>query len=68
MSMIRHRESVLKAMEEFDALGREVFLKRYGFGIAHRYFLVHGGKKYDSKAIVGVAHGFENPSHAAPLE
>lgn len=35
---------------------REQFLKKYGFGRAREYVVVHG-KAYDSKAIVGAAHG-----------
>lgn len=52
------RESVLKAMDEFDRLGRGQFLDRYGFGEARRYWLVHDRKRYDSKAVVGAAHGY----------
>ena len=52
------REAVLKAIEEYDALGQPAFLHRYGFDRARQYVLVHDGKRYDSKAIVGVAHGF----------
>lgn len=63
MPKLQRRESVLKAIEAFDALGRERFLERYGFGPSRSYFLVHSGKLYDSKAMVGVAYGFENPSH-----
>ena len=50
------RESVLKAVDEFDDVGREAFLGRYGFGAARGYFLVVDGRRYDSKAIVGAAH------------
>jgi 5-methylcytosine-specific restriction protein A len=51
-------EAVLAALREFDALGREAFLEKYGFDEARSYFLVHEDKRYDSKAIVGAAHGF----------
>jgi IstB-like ATP binding protein len=49
------------AMEEFDRLGRDNFLKRYGFGPSRAYFLRHDGKDYDSKAIVGAAYGYQYP-------
>ncbi|MFI5688601.1 HNH endonuclease signature motif containing protein [Streptomyces sp. NPDC051636] len=49
---------VLRAIEECDSLGREGFLHQYGFGEARRYLLSHNGRFYDSKAIVGVAHGY----------
>ncbi|MGW5689615.1 HNH endonuclease [Streptomyces asiaticus] len=52
------RREVEQAMAEFDRLGRDRFLQRYGFRRAVRYLLSHDGKLYDSKAIVGAAHGF----------
>jgi 5-methylcytosine-specific restriction protein A len=52
------REAVLKAIDECGRLGHDEFLAKYGFDHARSYFLVHEGKRYDSKAIVGVAHGF----------
>src|SRR5262245_58400755 len=56
------RDAVLKAIAEFDDLGREHFIERYGFGPAQRYFLHHDGRQYDSKAIAGVAHKFARPA------
>lgn len=50
--------AVLRAVEDFDLLGRDAFLQQYGFGRSRAYFLRHGGKLYDSKAIIGVAHGY----------
>ncbi len=61
------RQAVLSAVSEFDSLGREQFLKRYGFGKAKGYFLVHDGREYDSKAIVGVAHAYVSPGSTQPL-
>lgn len=55
------RESVLQAVAEYDQLGSEPFLSRYGFGSAKSYFLILDGKRYDSKAIAGVAHGYARP-------
>ncbi|MFG3363529.1 HNH endonuclease [Streptomyces sp. NPDC048156] len=52
------RREVEKAIEECDRLGRDAFLKRHGFRRARRYLLSHEGRNYDSKAIVGAAHGF----------
>ncbi|PTH86701.1 hypothetical protein C9J60_21015 [Streptomyces sp. A244] len=52
------RVEIEKAIEECDRLGRDAFLKTNGFRRARSYFLVHGDGQYDSKAIVGVAHGF----------
>ena len=53
---------VQSAIAEFDALGRDEFLSTYGFGRSRSYFLVLDGKRYDSKAICGAAHGYDRPS------
>ena len=54
-------KGVERAMVEFDRLGREAFLDRFGFGQARGYFLIRGGRRYDSKAVVGAAHGYDRP-------
>jgi hypothetical protein len=38
-------------------VGPDVFLTRHGFRPAREYVLRHEGRGYDSKAILGVAHG-----------
>ena len=60
-------EGVEHAIMEFDRLGREVFLAQFGFGQSRIYFLSHSGRRYDSKAIVGVAHGYDRPD-LGPLQ
>ncbi|WP_407560766.1 HNH endonuclease [Streptomyces sp. 184] len=52
------RAEILRAVGEFDRLGRAAFLRRYGFQESRRYVLVVDGRRYDSKAVVGAAHGF----------
>ncbi|MGN8138670.1 HNH endonuclease [Paraburkholderia sp. 22099] len=54
-------DAVREAIKEFDSKGRDVFLSEYGFGKARDYFLVVDGKRYDSKAIFGVAHKYQFP-------
>lgn len=61
------REAVLAALLEFDQLGRDAFLKKYGFSPAHSYLLEYDGKFYDSKAIAGAAHGYQFPERG-PLQ
>lgn len=51
------RDAVLAAIAECDAAGPEEFLNRHGFGRARSLLLEYEGRRYDSKAIVGVAHG-----------
>jgi hypothetical protein len=50
-------QHVRQAAAEFDQLGREEFLARYGFGKARRYLLIIGCREYDSKAVLGAAYG-----------
>ena len=54
-------EAVEAAIAEFDEIGREAFLEKYGFGPARTYFVQHGDQLYDSKAIVGAAYGYQHP-------
>ena len=58
------REQVLAAIAEYDRLGQDEFLATHGFHPAREYLLVHDGNHYDSKAIVGVAHGYLNGQRA----
>jgi hypothetical protein len=52
------RADVLCAIEEYDRLGQDQFLAQHGFGRATAYLLIYNGRRYDSKAILGVAYGF----------
>lgn len=56
-------KAVVRAMREFKRLKRSKFLETYGFGKAKEYMLLDSdtGELYDSKAIVGVAHGYQFP-------
>jgi hypothetical protein len=67
LSDLTSSRAVLDAVAEFDRIGREAFLKKYRYGKAHRYFLEHETRLYDSKAIAGVAYGFQFPTRG-PLE
>jgi putative restriction endonuclease len=67
LSDITSRQAVRSATTEFDRLGRDDFLSRHGFGKARKYFLELDGHLYDSKAIVGVAHGYQFPGEG-PLK
>jgi len=41
-----------------NSLGRQAFLKKYGFRKARDYMILNDGVYYDSKAIAGAAHGY----------
>ncbi|MFI1936474.1 HNH endonuclease [Streptomyces purpureus] len=60
--------SVLKAIAEYDELGQVGFLAKYGFGEARSYVVVHDGREYDSKAIAGVAHHWDQGRALRPDE
>lgn len=49
-------EHVLLALEEFDRIGADEFLSRYGFDAQGEFELVHDSESYDSMAVLGVAH------------
>jgi 5-methylcytosine-specific restriction protein A len=51
------RSAVLAAIAEYDAIGQNAFLQKYGFKPARTYVMWHEGKPYDSKAITGAAFG-----------
>ena len=57
-----NREAVLASVAEFDRIGRDIFLRKYGFGRAKSCWLLYEGKRYDAKAIVGAAHGYAEPT------
>jgi 5-methylcytosine-specific restriction protein B len=65
-SIVQDRTPALRAIAEFDALGRDGFLHKYGFGRSTHLFVRHEGRRYDIKAIAGVMHGYAEAA-AGPL-
>lgn len=63
LSELTSASAVQAALDEFFALGREGFLKRYGFGRSRNYVVVDPltGREADSKAIAAVALGKQYP-------
>lgn len=61
LSDITSANAIKAAVDEYDQLGPENFLQKYGFGPSRSYFLLHNGVRYPSKAIIGAAHGYEHP-------
>lgn len=61
LSDIKDSKSILAAVREFDEIGREAFLEKYSCKPAKSYYLALNGQEYDSKAIIGAAHGYEFP-------
>lgn len=63
---ISDRAAVLQAIAEYDAIGEEAFLEKYGFDLSRVFWLEHDGRRYASKAILGAAHAYQFPE-AGPL-
>ena len=55
------RAAVIKAIKEFDELTRDRFLQKHKYGRAKEWFIQHEGRRYDAKAIAGVAHRYLEP-------
>ena len=49
------RQHVLAAIHEYDEVGQDEFLDRYGYAPSLDYILRHAENSYDSKAILGAA-------------
>ncbi len=62
------QQHILQAIAEYDARGGDEFLDVYGFVPADDYPLVHEGRSYDSRAVLGVAHRFATGRIATPEE
>jgi KAP family P-loop domain len=58
---VTSRDAVVRAMREYDELGQEAFLAKYGFGRSTKFVVADDGREYDSKALLAAAHGFQHP-------
>lgn len=67
LSILTDRDAIIAAIAEYDELGREQFLTKYGYKPSRAYWLRHNGRTYDSKAIAGVAVGKQHPDRG-PLK
>lgn len=59
LSDLTDPKAVVAAMDECDRVGRDVFRTTHGFDPSNRYELRRGRRRYDSKAIAGVAYGHQ---------
>jgi hypothetical protein len=50
------RADVLRALKEYDDLGGEKFLSKWGFGPTTTYDLLWNKRRYPPKAILGAAY------------
>jgi hypothetical protein len=63
LSDLTSADAIQRALDEFAVLGQDAFLQRYGYGKASNYLVMNPRSKEwaDSKAIAGVALGFQFP-------
>ena len=50
------RKFVIQAIEEFDKIGRDKMLDKYGGGASTKWYILYNGKRYDQKLICRAAH------------
>ncbi|GEL93997.1 hypothetical protein [Cellulomonas composti] len=62
------RQNILQAIAEYDSRGESDFLGVYGFDPLADYSLLHDGRRYDPRAVLGVAHRFATGRLAAANE
>jgi hypothetical protein len=62
---LQSRQAVLDAMAEHDRLGADAFLQKYGYRAPTGYWISHAGRRYPSKALLGVAWHYEDQSRPA---
>lgn len=55
------RQAVLAAIREYDELGQDRFLKKYGFGPSRKYRVRYEGRLYDVKAVLAAAYSKQFP-------
>lgn len=62
------REHIESAIAEFDDNDRMTLLDAYGFGFSTGYLVHTGGRLYDPKALIGVAHKYAAGRPLLPRE
>lgn len=60
--------AVAQAFDEFDKLGRELFLLRYGFKEVNESFVVARSGRYDTRALFAAAYEFQTGSALSARE
>ncbi|MCC2309374.1 hypothetical protein [Cellulomonas chengniuliangii] len=62
------KQHILQAIAEYDDRGSDSFHHVFGLGLSTDYTLLHEGRSYDAKAILGVAHRFATGRLASVAE
>lgn len=59
---------VAQAAQAYDRLGADGFFAEYGFAPATTYDLIHGGRSYPPKAILGAAYQLATGQRLLPTD
>ena len=62
------RQHVLAAISEYDEVGQDEFLGRYGFAPSQEHVVRHANQSYDSKVLLGAALGYATGTAATAAE
>jgi hypothetical protein len=62
------RQHVLAAISEYDEVGQDAFLGRYGFAPSREHVVRHANHSYDSKVLLGAAVGYATGTAATSEE
>ncbi|MGR9230035.1 MrcB family domain-containing protein [Rhizobium leguminosarum] len=61
LAILTSPEAVQAAISEFDKIGRDRFLQKYGYGNGEILLRLDDGKSYDAEAILAAAVGYQHP-------
>ncbi|MFP9139239.1 MrcB family domain-containing protein [Devosia sp. XGJD_8] len=65
LALLTSRDAVQAAMDEFDKLGRQSFLERYGYGESPTLLRAPNGNRYDAEPVLAAAVGKQHPGRGA---
>lgn len=60
--------AITQAFDEFDRLGRELFLLRYGFKEVNESFVVARSSRYDTRALFAAAYEYQHGAAVTPRD
>lgn len=66
LALLTQPAAVNAAIAEYKQLGRSKFLEKYGHKKSPRFLIFDGTNHFDSRAVAGVAVGYQHP-HLGPL-
>jgi hypothetical protein len=67
LALLTRKDAVDLAIQEYDRLGQDRFLEKYGFGESGLKLKTNNGRVYDAEAILAAAVGKEHPNRG-PLK